>query len=69
MEEGHFTWGRRGQPSTPDSEARRISEVEDEGQIDNVAGCVVGERENPEAEPVIESPVSRPHRSRKRSQW
>ena len=46
VEEGHFMWGRRDPSSTPDSEARSISKVEDNGQIDNVAGCVVGALED-----------------------
>ena len=69
MEEGHFTWGQRGPPSTPECEAESVRDVQDEGQIDNVAGCVVGAQEHPEDEPVSEPPVSRPLRSRKRPQW
>ena len=69
VEEGHFTWGQRGPPSTPDSEVGSVRDVEDEGQIDNVAGCVDGAQAHPEDEPVSEPSVSRPLRSRKRPQW
>ncbi|MPC27110.1 hypothetical protein E2C01_020270 [Portunus trituberculatus] len=69
VEEGHFTWGQQGPPSSPDSEVGSDSEVEGEGEIDNVAECVVGVREDSENEVVSELFVSRPPRTRKRLQW
>ena len=46
-----------------------VSEVEYEGRIDNIAECVVGEREDPENEAVSEGGASRPFRPKKRLQW
>ena len=69
VEEGHFTWGQQGPLSTPDNEMGSVSEVEDEGKIDNIAECVVGPRKDTENEAGNEAGASPPLRRRKRPQW
>ncbi|MPC65508.1 hypothetical protein E2C01_059643 [Portunus trituberculatus] len=69
VEEGHFTWGQQGPPSSPESEVGSDSEVEGDGGIDNVAECVVGTREDPGNEAASELCVSCPLRMRKIPQW
>ncbi|MPC94129.1 hypothetical protein E2C01_089281 [Portunus trituberculatus] len=42
VEEGHFTWGQQGPPSSLDSEMGSDRKMEGGGEIENVAECVVG---------------------------
>ncbi|MPC52226.1 hypothetical protein E2C01_046089 [Portunus trituberculatus] len=68
MEKGNFTLDQQGPPLLPDSEVRSNSEVVGDGDINNVAECVVGVSESPEEEAWGEPCLSCPLRIRKRPQ-